>query len=87
MMKSAYSSTDSMTNIRMATTVFACAHCGGAIQPRVEHVRKSYNGQEWILCMSCHKAFKDLCNEIAGNAMSFYLVRTARKTFRRLASR
>ena len=87
MMKSAYSSTDSMTNISTARTVFACAHCGGTIQPRVEHVRKTYHGQEWILCLSCNEAFQELCNEIAGKAMSFYLVRTARKTFRRLASR
>ena len=86
MMKSAYPSTDSSTNISTARTVFACAHCGGTIQPRVECVRKTYHGQEWVLCMSCHKDFKKLCNEIAGNAMSFYLVRTARKTFRRLAA-
>ncbi len=85
MMKSAYASTDSSTNISTSTTVFACAHCGGTIHPRVKCVRKTYNGQEWILCLSCNEAFKKLCNEIAGNAMSFYLVRTARKTFRRLA--
>ena len=87
MMKSASSSTDSSTNISTARTVFACAHCGGAIQPRVKCVRKTYNGHEWVLCMSCHKNFKDLCNEIAGNTIRFYLVRTARKTFRRLATR
>ena len=87
MMKSAFASTDSSTNISTARTVFACAHCGGTIPPRVEYVRKTYNGQEWILCLSSNEAFKKLCNEIAGDAMSFYLVRTARKTFRRLASR
>jgi len=86
MMKSAYSSTDSMTDIRSTKTVFACAHCGGTIHPRIKCVRKTYNGQEWILCLSCNEAFQNLCNEIAGNAMSFYLVRTARKTFRRLAA-
>jgi hypothetical protein len=85
MMKSASSSTDNVTVIETARARLACAHCEGAIQPPMECVRKNYNGQEWVLCMACHEAFRNLCNEIAGKAMSFHPVRTARKTFRRLA--
>jgi hypothetical protein len=85
MMKSVSTSTGSTTFIETAKTALSCAHCEVAIQPPMECVRKNYNGQEWVLCMACHEAFQNLCNEIAGKAMSFHLVRTARKTFRRLA--
>ena len=86
MMKNASPSIDRSTSISTATDAFTCAHCGATITPRTKFVRKSYNGQEWLLCLPCHKGFKDLCNEIAGNAASFYLVRSARKSFRRLAA-
>jgi len=85
MMKSVSSSTDSRTFIENAKARLVCAHCEVTIQPRTECVRKNYNGEEWVLCVACHEAFQNLCNEIAGKAMSFHLVRTARKTFRRLA--
>jgi transcription elongation factor Elf1 len=86
MMKTAHSSTDTATNISTAKSVFVCAHCGGSTHPRVQCVRKTYNGQDWLLCLSCHEAFQKLCNDIAGKAKSFYLVRTARRNFRRLAA-
>ena len=86
MMKSAPSSTDPATDISIAKTVFVCAHCGGSTHPRVQCVRKTYNGQQWLLCLSCHEDFKKLCSEIADKAKSFYLVRTARRNFRRLAA-
>ncbi|HUJ71441.1 MAG TPA: hypothetical protein VLZ30_04300 [Verrucomicrobiae bacterium] len=85
MMKSASSSTRNTTFIETAKTLLVCAHCEVAIRPPMECVRKNYNGEEWVLCMACHDAFQKLCNEIAGKAMGFHLVRTARKHFRRLA--